>query len=117
MNQRKVLGDTILVTKDAIFVLQQWRDLLVKWQTLGEVEDEVFTDICQQLKDAGLWQWASEAGGHGIEALANIGDLQRQSFVGEKWSGCSDLDIAQLIHRNTAVGQFTKQRRIGSDQR
>jgi hypothetical protein len=47
MNQRKVLGDTILATKDAIFVLQQWRDLLVRWQTLGEVESEMFADICQ----------------------------------------------------------------------
>jgi hypothetical protein len=117
MNQHKVLGDTILATKDTIYVLQLWRDLLVRWQTLGEIELEVFADTCQQLKDAGLWQWAREAGGHGIEALANIGDLQMQSFVGEKWSACSDLDIAQLIHRNTAVGQHTKQRRIGSNQR
>ena len=117
MNQRKVLGDTILVTKDAIFVLQQWRDLLVRWQMLGEVEPEIFADTCQQLRDAGLWQWASEAGGHGIEALANIGALQRQPFVGEKWPAFSNLDIAQFIYGNTAVGQLTKQRRIGSDQR
>jgi hypothetical protein len=75
MNQRKVLGDTILVTKDAIFVLQQWRDLLVRWQTLGEVERETFADACRQLKDAGLWQWASEAGGHGIKALARLDDI------------------------------------------
>jgi hypothetical protein len=72
MNQRKVLGDTILATRDTIFVLQQWRDLLVRWQTLGEVDREVFADTCQQLEDAGLWQWAREAGGHGIEALARI---------------------------------------------
>jgi len=78
MNQRKVLGDTILVTKDAIFVLQQWRDLLVRWQTLGEIESEVFADTCQQLKDAGLWQWASEAGGHGLEALARLDDIPRE---------------------------------------
>ena len=72
MNQRKVLGDMILATKDTIYVLQLWRDLLVKWQTLGEVDREVFADTCQQLKDAGLWQWTREAGGHGIEALARI---------------------------------------------
>jgi len=75
MNQRKVLEDTILVTKDTIFVLQQWRDLLVKWQTLGEIESEAFADTCQQLKDAGLWQWASEAGGHGIEALTRLDNI------------------------------------------
>ena len=62
MNQHKVLGDTILATKDAIFVLQQWRDFLVRWHTLGEIEPEIFADICQQLKDAGLWQWVRDAG-------------------------------------------------------
>ena len=72
MNQQKVLGDTILATKDTIFVLQQWRNLLVRWQTLGEVEPEIFADICQQLKDAGLWQWARDAGGHGLEALMKL---------------------------------------------
>jgi len=75
MNQQKVLGDMILVTKDTIYVLQQWRDLLVKWQTLGEIEPEAFADTCQQLKDAGLWQWASEAGGHGVEALTRLDDV------------------------------------------
>jgi hypothetical protein len=75
MNQHKVIGDWILATKDTIFVLQQWRDLLVKWQMLGEVERETFADACRQLKDAGLWQWAREAGGHGIEALARIDDI------------------------------------------
>ena len=75
MNQRKVLGDTILATKDTIYVLQLWRDLLVKWQTLGQVEPEVFADTCQQLKDAGLWQWVSQAGGHGLEALARLDDI------------------------------------------
>ena len=74
MNQHKVLGDMILITKDAIFVLQQWRDLLVRRRTLGEVEPEIFADACQQLKDAGLWQWAREAGGHGLEALARLDD-------------------------------------------
>ena len=75
MKQHKVLGDTILVTKDAIFALQQWRDLLVRWQTLGQVDREVFADTCQQLKNAGLWQWAREAGGHGLEALARLDDI------------------------------------------
>ena len=75
MNQHKVLGDTILATKDTIYVLQLWRDLLVRWQTLGQVDREILADTYQQLKDAGLWQWASEAGGHGLEALARLDDI------------------------------------------
>ena len=72
MNQHKVLGDTILATKDTMFVLQQWRDLLVEWRMLGQVEPETLAEACQQLHESGLWGWASQAGGHGIEAL--IGD-------------------------------------------
>jgi len=93
----------ILVTKDTIYVLQLWRDLLVRWQTLSEIEAEVFVNICQQLKDAGLWQGASKVGGHGIEMLIRM--------------SASDLDIAQFIYGNTAVGQLTNQSCIGSDQR
>ena len=47
MNQHKVIGDWILATKDTIFVLQQWRGLLVKWQMLGEVERETFADASE----------------------------------------------------------------------
>jgi hypothetical protein len=103
MDQRKVIGDWILATKDTIFLLQQWRDLLVRWQTLGEVEQETFADACRQLKDIGLWQWANEAGGHGIEALVRI--------------GASNLDAIQFIHGNATTGQLTGQRGIGRNQR
>jgi len=89
MNQHKVLGDTILATKDTIFVLQQWRDLLVKWQTLDQIDSEVFAEVCQALKDADLWNWAREAGGHGIEILIKMSD--------------SDLDIAKFSHRHTDI--------------
>ena len=75
MNQHKVIGDWILATKDTIFVLQQWQNLLVGWQALGQIDSEAFAEACRELKDAGLWQWASEAGGHGIEALARIDDI------------------------------------------
>jgi len=89
MNQCKALGDSILATKDAIFVLQQWRDLLARWKTLGQIEEVVFAEACQALKDVGLWQWAREAGGHGIEILI-------------KMSG-SDLDITEFSHRHTDI--------------
>ena len=89
MNQRKVLGDTILATKDAIFVLQQWRDLLVRWRTMGQIDNEAFAGVCQALKDVGLWNWAREAGGHGIEILIRM--------------SASDLDIAEFRHRHATI--------------
>ncbi len=89
MNQRKVLGDTILATKDTMFVLRQWRDLLVRWQTMGQIDSETFVEVCRTLKNVGLWNWAREAGGHGIEALIRISD--------------SDLDIAEFSHRHSAI--------------
>jgi hypothetical protein len=103
MNQHKIIGDWILATKDTIFVLQQWRDLLVKWQMLGEVEGEAFAEACQQLREAGLWGWVNEAGGHGIEALVKI--------------GASNLDVIQFIHGNATTGQLTGQSGIGRNQR
>ena len=81
MNQRKVIGDMILATKDTIFVLQQWRDLLVGWQMLGQIDSEAFAEACRELKDVGLWNWASEAGGHGIEALARIDDIPMERLT------------------------------------
>ena len=48
MDRQKVIGDTILAAQ----------------------EPDDFMDACQQLKDANLWQWANQAGGHGIEALS-----------------------------------------------
>ena len=103
MNQSKVLSDTILATKDTIFILQQWQDLLVRWQTVGQIEEEAFAEACRTLKDMGLWNWAREAGGHGIEILIRM--------------GASDLDITQLTYGNTAAGQLTDQCCIGRDQR
>ena len=91
MNQHKVLADTILATKDTIFVLQQWRDLLVRWQTLGEIESEAFADTCQQLKDIGLWQWVSEAGGHGLEALMKLDGISAPTLKQLQLGMGSDL--------------------------
>ena len=74
MEQRKVIGDLILATKDTIFVLQQWRDLLVRWRTLRQIEPERLVEACRQLKEAGLWGWANEIGGHGVAALVGMDD-------------------------------------------
>ena len=72
MEQRKVLADWVLATKDTIFVLRQWLELLDQWRVLGQVDDQSLANACRQLQESGLWGWASQAGGHGIEAL--IGD-------------------------------------------
>jgi hypothetical protein len=70
MDQQKVISDWILTTQDTMYVLRNWLGLLESWRELGQAEPDDFRDACQQLKDAELWQWASRAGGHGIEALA-----------------------------------------------
>ena len=78
MDQQKVISDSILATKDTIFVLQQWLELLDRWHTLGGVDQEEFASACSKLREDGLWNWAKEAGGHGIEALAGVVDIQVQ---------------------------------------
>ena len=70
MNRQKVLGDSILTTRDAIYTLQMWLRLLESWQNQDQVEPEEFAYACQQLKQAELWHWVRQAGGHGLEALA-----------------------------------------------
>jgi hypothetical protein len=78
MDQQKVISDSILATKDTIFVLQRWLELLERWHTLGGVDQEEFAAACRELRENGLWNWAKEAGGHGIEALAGVVDIQVQ---------------------------------------
>ena len=70
MNRQKVIDDSILTTRDAIYTLQIWLRLLESWQNQDQVEPEEFADACRQLKEAELWHWARQAGGHGLEALA-----------------------------------------------
>jgi hypothetical protein len=72
MADLKIIRDWLLATQDAIFILQEWSGRLEQWQTQGYIEPEAFAAPCQQLREAGLWQWAAEAGGHGIAALAEI---------------------------------------------
>lgn len=72
MADLKIIRDWLLATQDAIFILQEWSGRLEQWQTQGYIEPEEFTEACRKLREAGLWQWAAEAGGHGIAALAEI---------------------------------------------
>jgi hypothetical protein len=72
MEQQKVIGDSILATKDTIFVLSQWLALLERWHALGAVDGDEFYALRCELRESGLWSWATEAGGHGIEALTEL---------------------------------------------
>ena len=90
MEQHKVVGDLILATKDTIFVLRQWLELLEQWRVSGAVDDHLLADACRQLQESGLWGWANQAGGHGIEAL--IGD----QCPGKLWPGSANHDVFQL---------------------
>jgi hypothetical protein len=70
MDRQKVITDWLLTTQDTIYTLQTWQGLLENWRKVGRAEPDDFMDACRQLKEANLWQWASRAGGHGIQALA-----------------------------------------------
>ena len=70
MDREKVIGDAILVTRDSIYILQRWLGQLESWRDQGQAEPEEFAAACRQLKEAELWHWARQAGGHGLEALA-----------------------------------------------
>ncbi len=70
--EQKILRDLILATQDTIFTLQEWSGRLEQWQAQGHIEPADFIEACRQLREAGLWQWAADAGGHGIAALAEI---------------------------------------------
>lgn len=65
-----MIRDFLLATQDTIFVLQEWSYRLEQWQAQGQIEPEDFAEACRQLREAGLWAWAADAGGHGIAALA-----------------------------------------------
>ena len=70
--EQKILQDWILAVWDTIFVLREWSGRLEQWQSQGRIEPEDLVEACRQLREAGLWQWASEAAGHGIAALATL---------------------------------------------
>lgn len=77
MDRQKIIGDSILAVRDTIHVLQVWLGQLESWRDQGQAEPDEFTEACKQLKEAELWHWAQQAGGHGLEALARaagVGD-------------------------------------------
>ncbi len=78
MDRQKVIGDAILVTRDTIYTLQVWLGLLEQWQAFGQAEPAEFIEACRQLKEAELWPWARQAGGHGLEALAEAVHVQEE---------------------------------------
>ncbi len=69
-NESKVVNDWLIATQDTICQLQEWLMCLEAWQSNGLAEPDDFQEACGQLREAGLWEWAGRAGGHGIEALA-----------------------------------------------
>jgi hypothetical protein len=70
MNDQKIVKDWIIATQEAIYSLQEWQGRLETWLTQGRVEPADFAEACWQLREAGLWGWAREAGGHGLARLA-----------------------------------------------
>lgn len=71
MERQKVITDTILATQDTLHTLQMWLGLLESWRDQAYAEPDDFMEACQQLKEAHLWHWANQAGGHGLKALAD----------------------------------------------
>jgi hypothetical protein len=65
----KVVNDWIIATRETIYQLQEWLMYLETWQSNGLAEPDDFQEACGKLREAGLWEWAGRAGGHGIEAL------------------------------------------------
>ncbi len=70
MNDQKIVKDWIIATQEAIYNLQEWQGRLETWQAQSRVEPDDFAEACWQLREAGLWGWAGEAGGHGLKRLA-----------------------------------------------
>jgi hypothetical protein len=69
MDEQKIIQDCILITADAIYLLQTWKGLLEQWRS---AEPADYGAMRQQLQEAGLWPWAREAAGHGEAALQAV---------------------------------------------
>ena len=70
MTDRKIVKDWLIATREAIYNLQAWQGQLETWQAQERVEPGDFAEACWQLREAGLWDWARQAGGHGLDRLA-----------------------------------------------
>jgi len=82
-----VISDWIIATQETVYTLQMWLGLLESWRECGEAEPEDFIEAYHQLKDAELGQWANQAGGHGIKALAESVRVKDVSFddINSRW--------------------------------
>ena len=78
MDRQKVIDDSILVTRDSIYLLQRWLDLLEQWRKAALAEPDEFIEACRQLREAGLWPWVRQAGGHGLETLAEAFQVEEE---------------------------------------
>jgi hypothetical protein len=78
MDNGKVIEDWMLATHDTICCLQTWLAQLAHWRATGQAEPLDFETACRQLQEARLWDWASDAGGHGIEALARAVEATKE---------------------------------------
>jgi len=76
MERQKVISDWMIATQETAYTLHVWLGLLENWRETGRAEPDDFADAAQQLRDAGLWHWAGEAGGHGLAALARAVGVQ-----------------------------------------
>ncbi len=82
MDRQKVITDWMIAVQDTIYILQVWLGLLESWRALGQAEADDFNEACQQLRDAGLWHWAADAGGHGLASLAQAIEVDFQHGAG-----------------------------------
>jgi len=76
MDEQKIIQDCILIADDAIYLLQEWKGLLERWQAAGRAEAVDYHVMRQQLQEAGLWSWAREAAGHGESGLEKAVGLE-----------------------------------------
>jgi hypothetical protein len=97
-NDSKVVNDWILATQDTIYQLQEWLRYLEMWHTNGWAEPDDFQEVCGQLREAGLGEWAGRAGGHGLEALAQaVGASGGGAPDGEQTMHNDDLPLYHLF--------------------
>ena len=87
MDRQKVIGDSILAVRDTIHILQVWLGQLESWRDQGQAEPEEFVEACRQLKEAQLWHWARQAGGHGLEVLAQAVGVEDFQLNGHHQKG------------------------------
>ncbi len=69
MNQRKIIGDYIIGTRDTIYLLNKWLMLLEQSRQGLPVESSAFEHIEDRLRQARLGEWLNEIAGHDLDTL------------------------------------------------